>query len=537
MRTAAVALAVLGLACSGGSSSNGGGGGSMDPPRVFLTAPESLQIGTAVTVIANVSGCLKVQQIRIQSSVNASLRFVRAVENPAALPVTFTLPPEDFNQDYARLGIAPNLTLVAEAYCDDGRKNSSVPLPVTFFPVATVKAPMQGSSAALPDSFFAEGGVGGAATTFIGCIGTGSGTALARVDANGAVLKTNTQSLPFPCTATSVISDRNDALGTRWLYEPDVGAFSFDQNLNILTTIKGNYTAFGVAHDGDGLIWDRTQTTGASFFRLKAKPAQGENALLWSTVTTGIMATTPITNQANGSVAVVMWQSAIGSYTGKLVVQRFNYATGAFTGSTELDEIAYGFLNTPVIPAVAFSPQGDLVYFAYQGGTQGSNQSGVLACPVNAASRCSGGARRWQTPLFDGVITAIVPYSNGSIISAISAKKTYFFGSANGALLNLGEKAIGATGSLVAHGVQPGTGQDFFLLNGPETGWPTEIVAIDSPQTGEVWRLTIQGGATPLSALTMAIDEGGTTWLRVGPNQVKPLTLPQYRSARGATTP
>jgi len=51
-----------------------------------------------------------------------------------------------------------------------------------------------------PDSFVAEGGVGSTPTTFIGCVGTSSGTALARFDTMGNVVSANT-SLPAASAA------------------------------------------------------------------------------------------------------------------------------------------------------------------------------------------------------------------------------------------------------------------------------------------------------------------------------------------------
>lgn len=520
---------IAGLALHAFAGCSGDGSMMMvvkDPPRVFLTAPESTQIAPTLKVSVNVSGCEKVQGLEIYSG----SRFVKIAENLTSLPVAFEILPAELGADFA-MGIAAHLTLLAKATCkEDGRQNTSVPLGVVFFPVASVVGPVSGAGAALPDSFYAEGGVAGAPTTFVGCIGGGSGTALARVDTTGRVLKVNPTPLPFPCSIFSQISDRTVATGTRWLFENDVGAFSFDLDLNVLSVVKGNITAFGVAHDGDALTWDRTATSGPALSRIAAKPTGASN-VVWTGFVNGIMANSPITDASKGSVLTLMWRSEIGSNQGTLVVQRLNYANGAALGENTLDTIAYGALDTPVIPASVFSPQGDIVYFSYQG-SGSALQSGLLACPT-LSTGCSTGSKKWQSALFDGIITAALPYSNGSIIAAVSANQTRFFAASSG--FPLSTNGIKAQGSLQAQAVQPGVASDFYMLSGPKGGYPTELIAVDAPDKGEVYRLTIEGGQTPLSALSMAIDEGGTPWLRVGPNQVKPLPLSQYRTARGAT--
>jgi hypothetical protein len=77
--------------------------------------------------------------------------------------------------------------------CDDARENKSTALGIQFFPVESVTEPMPGNSTALPDSFIAEGGAGGIPTTFIGCVGTANGNALARFDSMGTVIGANLQ--------------------------------------------------------------------------------------------------------------------------------------------------------------------------------------------------------------------------------------------------------------------------------------------------------------------------------------------------------
>ena len=219
-----------------------------------------------------------------------------------------------------------------------------------------------------------------------------------------------------------------------------------------------------------------------------------------------------------------------------MAVQKWSYQTGAFIAQSVLANLEYDNLSTPVIPPATFSADGALVFFAFQNTGGSRSTSGVVACASNSVGGCgpTGGAK-WVSPLVDEVIAAAVPFSNGSLIAAISARKTYFLSSTDGHIVNIYDQPITPDGDLVTMAVQPGTGTDFYLMNGASTGgYPTEIVAIDSPLNGELWRVQISGGDVPSSAVSLAIDEGNNVWLRLGQNQVRPLTLSQYRMVKGA---
>jgi hypothetical protein len=552
-------LALASAGCSGGSKCTCAGVQvdcsdpsctAKDPPQVFLTAPETNQIGTSMKLRANVVGCTKVSQIQILNGTTAT-KFLIAVDNPTKFPVDIDLPPSTFNTLYQSLGIAVKLTLLAKGICDDGRTNKSTPVGVSFFPVASVTPPAEGNNLALPDVFVAEGGVPGIPTTFVGCVGTASGTGLARFDTTGTAVSANL-TLPFACTYNSVITDKNKASGFRWLLEQGVGAFSFDSSnsqtpLNIKAYKKGTYVQIGIGPDGDAIVWDsKALPMAGNLFKLCAGRLASDGSIidpthcgaertpLWASAADGIMAGTPVVSQ--GEVFVIMWSGSLGAGSGNMLVQKWKYDTGAAIATNVLTSIEYGDLDVPMIPPSTFSADGQLVYFAFQNTGGSRSTSGVVACATNAPAGCgpTGGAK-WISPLVDEVIVAAVPFSNGALIAAIGQHNTYFLSSVDGHVVNIYDQPIKPDGDLVTRSVQPGSGTDFYLLNGPAAyGYPTEIVAIDNPTSGELWRVQITGGDVPAAAVNLAIDEGNNTWLRIGANQVQPLTLGQYRTVKGA---
>ncbi len=207
MRTALVALAVALTACP--TTSGNDGGDLTPPPQVFLTLLEPNVIDTTFRGTVNVTGCAEVAQVQLLQG------GVYLTDVPWSGHATaFTLTPGSFAGLYGKLGLAAKLSLSAKVVCDDGRTNTSQPVGAQFFPVASR---LSVSPQALPDSFVAEGGLGGAAVTFLGCIGSSTGTQLARADTSGTVIATNPA---IACDANSVFSPRSTVTGTRWVLVP-----------------------------------------------------------------------------------------------------------------------------------------------------------------------------------------------------------------------------------------------------------------------------------------------------------------------------
>ncbi len=526
-----ITTAFVCASCSSSSSSSAGGGGGMkDPPQVFLTASETNNIGLTLKLRANVSGCEKVRGIEIYNNTTRIISY----DNPAKVPYEIELTPTLFDPLYNSLGIALNLTLRARGICDDGRENKSSGLGLSFFPVEAVVAPLTGNSTALPDSFIAEGGVGGTPTTFIGCVGLSTGkTGLARFDTMGNVIGANTMP-PVECSYSSTITDKNTVTGLRWLFEPGVGAYAFDSKpnsaLNITTFQKAPMTHIGVGPDGDAILNNPTALPTPLVFRV---PSGVGSHAPWGAELNGIMIADPVVSQ--GEVRVASWVGSLGVFAGEIHVTRFNYDNGVKLSESKLASIEFGEFNTPIVPSAFFSKDGKVLYFAFQNQATGHTTSGVVACASDSSTGCfSGAAGSWQSPTLDAVITAAVPFAGGTMIAAISGTKTYFLSAANGQIMNAYNYPIKPDGTLLTFGAQPGNGTDFYLLNGPKNGsYPTEIIAVDSPQNGELWRMQIEGGQTPQTAVNIAIDDGNNAWLRVGSNLVKPSALAQYRLRKG----
>ncbi len=523
-------------ACSSnGSTTAGGGSGMLDPPQVFLTSNDTVVIAPTLKLRAQVSGCTKVVGIEILQGKRRLITF----DNPK-VPFEFELQPSLFDPLYQTAGIAANLNLVARGVCDDGREGKSLGLTLQFFPVENVVPPVTGNTTALPDAFIAEGGTGGTPTTFIGCVGIGSGkTTIARFDTMGKAVSVNLTP-PFNCSYNSLISEKNPGTGTRWLLEPLIGLYSFDSNptadLNIKRSFTGKAVKFlGVGPDGDALTYDSQALPIPLLYRVSRLPG----GISYQTEMNGIMIGNPVVSQ--GEIRIVTWVGSLAVFTGEIHVSRYNYASGLKLSEVTLATIEFGEFNTPKPPVAIFSADGKVVYFSFQTVTTGMRTtSGVAACASDSAVGClSGGAGSWLSPTLDTVVAAAIPFSNGTMIAAVGATKTYFLSATDGKIINVFNAAIKPSGSMETFTAQQGNLTDFYILNGAaNASYPTEIVAVDNPTTGELWRLTLGGGGqSPLNALNVAVDDGNNAWLRVGPNLVKPSTLSQYRSRKGANLP
>jgi hypothetical protein len=531
MRALLVALAVALTACP--ATSGNDGGDLTPPPQAFLTLVEPNVIDTALRGTVNVTGCATVAQVQLLQG-GAFLTNVPWLGSAT----TFTLPPGTFAGLYGTLGLAAKLSLSVKVVCDDGRTNTSQPIGAEFFPVASrLSLGVQ----ALPDAFVAEGGLGGLAVTFLGCVGSSTGTQLARADTRGTVIGTNPA---IACDASAVISERSAVTGTRWVMQPGKGAWAIAGDLTVLKTITGKIDRMGVAANGTAILWDSTLATEQL---IKADPV-ASGASDWSIPLTGIMNADPIVDVGNRAVWVSTWHYDSGAATGDIVIAKYQLDTGALLnglgagGPPVLIHQVFDVIDTPLQgkgPQGAFNTDGSL-YFAplLSKDTSGVVHTSILGCAT--VGSCDGAGRKFATdPPFDGVVNLVLPFSAGNLLAAVGPFQAWFL-SPGGTVLNLGGAAVRPTGSLQILGVQAGLGTDFYLLDGPvvTTGaaWPTEAVAVDVPQNGELWRFGFGAGlAGPLDGLTMGIDDLGQSWFRVGTDQVKPLSLTEYRMARGPT--
>ena len=532
---ARLTLALLALALAGCPPPGSGDGGTiLPPPQAFLTVNPTLIIGQSIKGSVTTNGCATVFGVEIDATDGSFIAEVKWVGNPS----TFEIPSMLLNRFYAAKGIALSLSLQAKVYCDDKRSNVSQPVSVTFFPVASAFS--NSGKPTLPDSFVAEGGLGGTATTFIGCANLGRGEiALVRVDTKGVVLA-KANSLPFPCSYNSTITERSNTGFTRWLMEPTKGAFSFDKDLNILNIVLGATRQIGVAKDGSAILWLEDGAISDVIIRANVMPVDAGVPTVWTSDFPSQMIAAPVIDTNNGWVYTLSSQINMGTGIGLVVMIKYSLADGTILNATAgkvpyLVKQDYGLANMPIPPTGSFNVDGTLAYIA----VNGFDPSGVISSYVVACGTGSGGcentARRWTSPAFDTEIKAMVPFSNGNFIAAISFSEVGFLSLTDGSLQNLGQKTLRPTGSLKFSAAQPGVGADFYLLASPEGGYPAEALATDSPMNGELWRLDVGSGVNAASSMYIAVDEGGQAWLRIGPDQVKTLTLRDYRTARGAT--
>ncbi|MHB8873044.1 MAG: hypothetical protein ACYC8T_05100 [Myxococcaceae bacterium] len=506
-----------------------------DPPQVFLTALESNVVGTAFKLTVNVNGCEKVKGLGVYDHDT----FIKNIEFTAS-PTPFELSGADLGGQYGTWGLAISTLVTVKATCDDDRTNKSMPVSGTFFPVEAVWEDPTGQ--AVTDVFYAEGGLGGSKPSFVGCSGSATGTILLRrgfnVDTGQLETTGANLNLPFPCSINSEFSERNMATGWRWMWERGVGALAFDQNLNITSYVLGKVMALTVAPDGDAIIWI-DGTNGKGIERVNPRPAVGVSNLRWGLndfLPKGLVMGNPVIISNLNLIRVPVFQDDLGTSTGTVWIEDVDYSNGVKAAEHALKLINYGFMNTPEIPPAAFSKDGAIIYFPFTvGSTDGTVQSRVVACAANADA-CDGasGSLKWESPLLPGQTLANFLFSSGNQIAAIGARQMFSLSTANGQVTSFNNTAVIPDGSLTVMAAQVGLGTDFYLLNGPPGGYPIEVVSIDTPANGELYRYQMSGGSSPAAALTMSVDEAGTAWMRIGLKLVKPLALPQYRTVKGA---
>ena len=512
---------MIGAACGG----KGSPPPPPSPPQVSLTVASSSIVDTQIGYTLQVTGCDAVSSVQIldKGTVVATATYAG---NPTQGALAASQVP------FATDGIAASLSLTAKAVCADGRSNVSQAVAVTFFPVSQVIR-NAGGTQVVPDQFYAEGS--GAGVTFVGCSGQPNGsTALVRVDATGAVVAANT-GLPFPCSNSTWFTDKNpaDPNGTRWMVAPGVGIMAFGPSLQTEGFLLGAYSALAQGPDGDAVAWISQGGSPSNPQLTRVHYTNGQ--VLWAYQPEGLLTGNPAIT-SGGAVIVPEFVNQLGMNQGTVTLDLLNYnyqttpgcttipCLAALSAQYALTIISYGFLGTqPPIPT-GFSANGTTVYFAYQ---TPSAQSNVIACSTTPAGSggCTGLDQRWTSPSLGGVVNSALPFSNGTRIAAVAAQRGWFLDASLGTVVNAGGLAITPTGSLITTGVSFGQGSDVYLLNGSGAALPTEIVAIDDPARGEVFRYDMPSGT-----LTVAVDDSGQPWMRVGNDLVKTWPLSQYRS-------
>lgn len=512
-----------------------------NPPQVFLTVTESNVIGDAVKGKVNVSGCKTVAQVQLlhQDTFLMEVPFTKS-------PTDFSLPPGTFSNLYSQLGIAVPLTLKAKVVCDDARTNTSQPVGVKFFPIASRLRSPDGAQF-VPDNFIAEGGLGSSANTFLGCVAAPTGTTIARVNTRGEVVAF-LASMPFNCSLATQISERSAVTGTRWVFEPGAGVFAIDSNLTRLRTYIGpTVKRIGVGKRGSAVIWVDDESTRNRIQKLDPMPGSTNE---WEQPFIGIMSADPLIDDGGTtpSVWVMRWLFDTGTKKADLVPWQHDLNNGQLLNGVQqiggvpavmlTQQFPLDETSQPIVPQGVFSPDGR--FYTVPLISLSGQTSTIIACSTAPSSGlCEGSSRRWTSPLLSGYFRLVVPFSQGNLVAVVSPQAVYFLNNQLGSIVNLGEAPLQPTGSLKVLGVQPGLDTDFYVFTGPDFGatlsYPMEIIATDAPGAGELWRLEYGSGESSGNGLFLAIDEGRQVWIRAGTDLIKPLPNVEYRMARGAT--
>lgn len=523
-----------------------------NPPQVFLTVDETNVIGKQLTGKINTSGCKNVAQVQLLQN-DKFLTDVPYEQSPQA----FTLTDGVFATLYSSLGIAASITLKAKVVCDDGRTNNSTPVGVKFFPIDARFAAPTSNSLVVPLSFVAEGGFGGTPNTFIGCTGTETGTTIVRSNLQGEILN-SVGSMPFDCSVNTQITEMATGSGYRWVMEPGAGAFALKMSdFSLGKVLKNDKTKMIGAGSitGIAVVWtDDQASSGASTVR-RLSPDPTDSSSDWNQQLFGFMNSTPrvLEGGTQPSVWISRFEFDIGTKTGTIVPYQYDLNTGTilngiaqepFNGQPSAllrQQFPIDATSQPIIPQGYFATDGLTFVVPLPSNPNGdvnSLQSTVISCST-APGLCENANRRWTTQNFPGLVTLVTGYSADNIYAAAGPYQVYFLNAQLGTVLNLNAQPLRPSGTQAVAGLVPGNGTDFYVMTGPVIGgligFPTEIITVDSPQAGELWRLNWGSGEAPLNAMSLNVDLAGTPWIRVGTDLVRPLSNGDYRTVRGPT--
>jgi hypothetical protein len=506
------------------------------PPQVFLTIAEPNVIGNSVDGQVAVSGCNKVMGVEIRQNG----MFLTTVPF-ANSPTKFSLPVALFKDLWGQLGFAASLTLTAKVVCDDARNNLSQPVGVTLFPVE------KNAAIPMPSTFVAQGGIGGNPVEFVGCakvnIDNYIGNALVRMSAStGDILAYNKN---VPCNAGAQISEKATQLSpaTRWILDTVsqtaylIDSVKLDQ-LKVIGDINGPFKMkrMGVGKGGSALFWRDNVQMGQLVYARPVTSTLND----WMQNFPEKMNADPVIDEAGGVIWTSSWQYNIGNFVGNTVVLKYSILNGMLLNGSPNPPVikrqTFGLINKPFDPQGSFNADGTLLYLPFLSEANGIVKSTVLACPTSLTG-CEN-ATLDINRTFDGVIQLVIPFAGG--VAALGPYQAWFLTN-KGAIRNLGEQPLRPSGSLIFNGAQPGKGSDFYLFAAPRdtagdpSPYPTELIATDRPENGELWRVQYGTGESDLTSFLFALDDNGQPWIRMGTNQVKPLTNAQYRMSRGPT--
>lgn len=501
---------VSGCACDGGIIGPPG-----DPPVVTVTIPDANVVGPAFRVSISISGC----EARTVELYDRD-QFVQTI-GFGGNPTVIALTPQQLR--FQRF--AGTVVLTAKVICQDGRTNTSLAAAGKFWPaIEVIDAPL------LPETFVAEGSGNG--VTFIGCAADGSLIKVAK--AGNEIARNN--AIPA-CNASAFISDRHPATGKRWLFQAPnpadttawAGAMAFRTGdlaataiFNGAQTAVAAVRALAVGPDGDAVVWDAAYALSAL-----RRIAHGGGAGVqprWTADLTGIALTGFPVVDASQSVVAPTWVEGAG--TGTVGIDRFSYSTGIRSAHRDLRVLGAG--TAGILPPSWLNASGSILYFSTVMGGGASSQ--LFACGTTTDGCLQPGVdQKWISPALPGIVAAVIPFAKFSRLAAIAPNVTFFLSADTGMpVASPTNGVLNPGGQLVSLQAQWGSGRDFYLLNGPDAfgAAPMEIIAVDSPEQGEVYRYQILSGS-----VSVAVDDAGEVWFRVGQKLARPYPLQEYRIA------
>lgn len=533
---AVLTTAVLATACDPPLCTQGGVTNCMlpaaKPQAVLAIAATSPIVGAGVSGRVTASGCKKIRQVGILVNDTFILDTNYKGDN-----TEWNAPTALFERFFPQKGIEATLNFTARVVCDeDGREGVSQPVGRAFFPAAAV-VDLEGAQA-LPDAFIAEGGTTSQPTTFLGCVG-GVTAGLMRLAQNSTELKT-VVNLPFPCSVGSDFTPPSTAQAgapIRWLIEPGVGAFAFQDtpgqattDLVITSQYQGRVKFLTMAPSGDAVLVEDTALM--PYLKVLLGKPGGANPVRYSLQLSGIPLAAPVFDTTRKQIWVAVMNASGGVATH--LVHRIDYdrpsSMGdpiAVTRTQPVLTTRYDEFSNPNHLTAAFRKTGGTIYMNVVTVDNTNNQAStfVLACPTVDAVDCSAGGRTWTSPGMPGVFDTI--YVHESMVVVAGADGVFFLDVTTGQPRSV--NAITPTGSNVVKQLVPGVQDDFYVLAGPSgLPFPTEAIAVDQAGNPELWRVNYGVGDSPQSALTMAVDAARQPWLRLGLTNVKPHPATTY---------
>ncbi|MBZ4401355.1 hypothetical protein OWM54_36445 [Myxococcus sp. MISCRS1] len=523
-RTALVLVSSLAIACGDDPPPP-----TPDPPQVALTVPQGNVAGTSLKLIATIAGCEKVNTLNLYDRTT----FLKAFPSGGGT-TNFELLASDIPYANPLVGLAASLSLTAEVVCDDGRKNTSLPQPATFFPVSRANDDPQGLQVyAMPLAIDGSGST----ATFLSCAKTTTGgiETMYRHNASGGAA--GTLQAPTLCNASTVITPRNAQSGKRWVYTPGYGAFAIDRDFKMTarTPVDLEVNDLVVFPNGDALI----RSVQGLIYRITHDTQDGLKigVTRWE-YQREISVGTPVGQLLIRGDGRVLFASHIeySENRADIIVEELDGGTDSAGGTLQATHIIRQLFTSNTAtprPVGQFSSDGSILYLGF---ALPEDKSQVLACVANLEG-CEGNASKWATGVLTGKVQQIATYANGSRVAAATTQRVWLLDSNTGTIRNRELRSVDANGALHVKYLLPANPtSDLFFLNAPAAQGstatlPVELVGVDqtlgsSAEGRELFRYQVS------VSMGAAFDDSGRLWMRTNQKLLELQTSSQYRSAR-----